>query len=194
MGPLGYLGSVDFGSFASGAQIACLTDGANTARISSTAPNQVLTIFGNNLAGSALTFDGLAGTVLYDSPSQVNIVVPRAVSGRTSTILRVSQDNAIEVPVTAQAPSLFADLSNIEADCVNCYRLVARNADGSFNSRDNPAQLGSVVSIYLNSVGDATFIASLEGKPAEIVNGTAENEYVNRADIRLPVITLRPPQ
>lgn len=189
-GPFAYLGSVDFGSFTTGAQISCVTDGADIARISSVALNQVLTIFGSNLAGSAVTFDDVAGTVLYDSPSQVNIVVPRTVSGQTSTILRVSPGNAIEVPITAQAPSLFADLSNIEADCVNCFRLVARNSDGTVNSRDNPAQIGSVVSIYLNDARDATITASVEGNPAQIISVKAENAYVTRADIQLPVAAI----
>jgi len=93
-------------------------------------------------------------------------------------------------------PGLFVDLSNIEADCVNCYRLVARNPDGSFNSRDNPVHVGSVVSIYVNGVTDPTssFAASVEGNPAELVSITAENEYVIRADIRLPVATILFPQ
>lgn len=195
-GPLAYLGSVDFGSFTGGAEISCVTDGANTARVTSVAPNQVLTIFGNGLEGSAMTFDGAAATVLYNSPSQVNLVVPRTISGRTSTIFRVSPESALEIPVSAQMPSLFVDLSNIEGDCVNCYRLVARNADGSFNSRDNPAHLDSVVSIYLNGVPDGTssLAASVEGNPAEIVGITAENEYVVRADIRLPVASIVSPQ
>ena len=160
------------------------------------APNQVLTVFGHDLDGAAMTFDGEPATVLYNSPAQVNLVAPRFIGGRTSTVLRVSPDSAMEVPVIAQMPSLFADLGNLEADYVNCYRLIAHNPDGSFNSRDNPAKVGSVVSVYLNGVTDpaSSFGTFVEGKPAELVGLTAENEYVMRADVRLPMLAIRPQQ
>src|SRR5204862_3935398 len=66
--PGAYLSAADF-SASSPLQIACVVDGGNLMHAGTVAPNQLLTIFGSNLTGAAVTFDGNPAQILYSSAS-----------------------------------------------------------------------------------------------------------------------------
>jgi uncharacterized protein (TIGR03437 family) len=75
------------------------------------APGEIVSIFGTNL-NQSVTFDGIPATLVYFSPSQVNVTVPYQVAGETSTQLVVGQYAISAVPVTLDvapaAPGIFA--------------------------------------------------------------------------------------
>jgi uncharacterized protein (TIGR03437 family) len=75
------------------------------------APGEIVSIFGTNLDKN-VTFDGIPATLVYFSPTQVNVTVPYQVAGQTSTQLVVGQYAISAVPVTLNvapaAPGIFA--------------------------------------------------------------------------------------
>jgi hypothetical protein len=74
--------------------------------------------------------------------------------------------------MVARAPSAFLDLEQVDRfqSGVSCrgatyspaYPPIARNEDGSLNTCETPASPGSVVTLYLNGVGLAAPVASLQ--------------------------------
>ena len=71
----------------------------------SVAPGEIISIFGTNLTAN-VTFDGAPATLVFASPTQVNITVPYSVSGPTS-VLQMGA-SSIQVQVAPSAPGIFA--------------------------------------------------------------------------------------
>jgi uncharacterized protein (TIGR03437 family) len=100
-----------------------------------------------SLAGVQVLFNGAAAPLLYVSDSQINAVVPQAVTPNSSTVQIVS--NGVTSPgfpatvVTAE-PEVFQNPDTTAA---------AVNQDGSVNSAANPAKVGSIVSIWATGAG-----------------------------------------
>jgi uncharacterized protein (TIGR03437 family) len=69
------------------------------------APGEIITIFGTNLVNT-VAFDEAPATLVYFSPTQVNVVVPYSVAGPTTT-LKIAT-TSIQLPITASAPGIFA--------------------------------------------------------------------------------------
>lgn len=69
------------------------------------APGEIISIFGSNLTGS-VSFDGVAATLVFASPGQVNVTVPYTVSGSTTSMQMGS--TSVQLPVTPAAPGIFA--------------------------------------------------------------------------------------
>jgi uncharacterized protein (TIGR03437 family) len=72
------------------------------------APGEIITIFGTNLTGN-VTFDGAPATLIFSSPTQVNVTVPYSVSGPT-TVLQMGTSSA-QLQVASSAPGIFAAAS-----------------------------------------------------------------------------------
>jgi uncharacterized protein (TIGR03437 family) len=96
------------------------------------------------LAGTKVTFDGVAAPLLSVAAGKIVCIAPFALANRSTTSMRV--DTPDGVSNTVLLPSIG---SNIEA-------LVAVNADGSANSREHPAAPGSVITIYGAGFGAMT--------------------------------------
>jgi uncharacterized protein (TIGR03437 family) len=150
---------------------------------------EVLAIFGSNLGpsagvpaavgsdgkfpftlgGTAVTFDGVAAPLIYVSDKQLDVIVPYAVAGKTSSVLKIVSSTAttsLAVGVAATAPALFT------YDGSGAGQLAALNQDGSVNSPSQPAAPGSVVVLFATGGGafDKTFpdglvLGSDLGKP-----------------------------
>jgi uncharacterized protein (TIGR03437 family) len=69
------------------------------------APGEIVSIFGTNLSGNA-TFDGTPATLVFASPTQVNVTVPYSVTGPT-TVLQIGA-NSVQLNVAPSAPGIFA--------------------------------------------------------------------------------------
>jgi len=114
------------------------------------APGSYAVLFGLNLQGATVTFNGLAATVVYSSPTQINLIVPAALNGQqnAAVIAKVngSVSNSFTVALAQNAPGIFNP------------GIV--NADGSVNSATHPATRGNFVSVYLTGLalanGNAT--------------------------------------
>jgi len=189
-----YLSGVDFTQSAgSGPQIACLLDAGNLLHSGPIAANQLLTIMGSNLGadtGVSVTFDGNLAQLLYSSPLQINLVVPATVSQAKSTVVQVTVNGAAsatrQLPVIASNPELFADTSQATA-CNTGLAPLALNSDGSRNSCQNPAKLGSVISFFVHGNPPCLcFDAAFGEVSAPVVNVVSLTSYLTRVDVQLP--------
>jgi uncharacterized protein (TIGR03437 family) len=134
------------------------------------APDELISIFGSNFGATALQtnapvnnslssslgrtkvlFNSLAGAITAVTANQINVFVPYQFAGGSSVNVAVEVDDVISQPVTiplaATAPGLFT------ADSSGTGELAALNQDGSVNSAVNPAQRGSVISLFGTGAG-----------------------------------------
>jgi uncharacterized protein (TIGR03437 family) len=142
------------------------------------APGELVTIFGANLGPSAgapsllngdlvanaidgtqVTFGGIAAPLLFASSSQINAVVPFGVTGSTTQVQVLQQNQPIAsttVDVQPASPALFA------FNASGGGQGAILNQDLTVNSRTNPAAPGSVVVLY-GTGGGLTMPASMDG-------------------------------
>ncbi|HYP07157.1 MAG TPA: hypothetical protein VER03_13075 [Bryobacteraceae bacterium] len=156
---------------------ACLVNAGSFA-VSNVAPGQIMTIFGSNLvvrppaiaepannrfpfelAGTRITVGGIPAPMLYSSSDQINFVVPWSIATNTQSL-----EICVSTPTTSRclpstptpvAPGIFGIL----------------NQDGSVNSQQAPAAVGSIVSVYTTGLGpigdlppDGTITVLLSGR------------------------------
>ena len=171
--PGAYLGAVNFSASQppSGTpQIGCIVDAADLQPAGPIVPYQLLTIFGNglgpatpvvatddsttSLGGVSVTFGSLPAPLLYVSPNQINLAVP-LVQEESSTVMEVTVNGLssppLQFPVTQANPSLFVVPGSYNSQFEE-FEALALNADGSTNSVNNPAPLGSVISVFVNAL------------------------------------------
>lgn len=123
--------------------------------------------YGTALAGTRVLFDGTPAPVLYAQYGQVNLVAPMAISGKTTTMVRVevqgqaTPDTTINVWKTV--PGFFTK------NQVGGGPAIALNQDGTPNSPENPAARGSVISLLMT--GQDTDPALRDGQVASAVSG-----------------------
>jgi uncharacterized protein (TIGR03437 family) len=99
----------------------------------------LVTIFGFNLPASPqVTFSGVAATVLYASPTQINIQVPFENVNSTVAVIGALGSVTLQLP-GGQSLGIFTS---------DGMHAAALNQDGSVNSFVNPALMGSVVTLY----------------------------------------------
>lgn len=136
---------------------------------STIAPGELVTIFGNSigpstasgavldaqgkiataLGGFTVSFDGDPAPLLYASQGQVNAVVPFALAGKSTTVMRVATPSAANytatLPVSAAAPAIFMIGTSGQGAILN--------GDYAVNSAAHPAARGAYISIYATGSG-----------------------------------------
>ncbi len=139
--------------------IAGVTNAASGA-VTTLVAGSLATVYGTNLAGSQLTvlFNNQPATVVYQGPTQINLIVPTALAGLTSAQLTVTANGITSAPypvkLSAFAPAIFPG--------------AILNQDATPNGPNNEAALGSVLQIFLTGAGNGTLTATLTGQPAGI--------------------------
>ncbi len=134
------------------------------------APGEIIAIFGSglgpasaagavldaqgriatSLAGVTLTFDGISAPLLYVQAKQINAIVPFEISGKQHTVAQLKYNgttsNAARLWVADASPGIFTmgGLGN---------QVAAFNQDGTLNSPTNPAEQGSIVSMWATGLG-----------------------------------------
>src|ERR1039458_8316353 len=126
-GSNGSLASIDFSA---SSRLACLTDPADAAQLSSVAPGQLISLFGADLAPAApynptggvaqssntfgVFFNGIPAPILYSSAQQINVQVPYEIAGAGTVEMQIlSQQIANPVSetrtlgVVARQPAIF---------------------------------------------------------------------------------------
>lgn len=108
---------------------------------------------GTNLAGVRVLFDGIAAPVLYAQSYQVNAVVPFSIVPKANVQVQVEfngrPSDPVPIAMTEAAPAVFL----LDQPSPYGGRAAALNQDGSINSADNAATLGSVVTLYITGAG-----------------------------------------
>jgi uncharacterized protein (TIGR03437 family) len=76
--------------------------------------------------------------ILYSGDQQINAVVPSGVAGQTTARVRIGSSPDFHAAVLPAIPQIFAP---------------ALNQDGTVNSFENPAPVGSVMTIWVTGFG-----------------------------------------
>jgi len=211
--PGAYLGAVDFSAPqppAGTPQIGCFVDAADLEPAGPVAPYQLLTIFGTGLGpakaeaapdnatttlgGVTVSFGSIAAPLLYVSANQINVAVPLIPVNPAGTVMQVTVSGVssprLRFAVTSANPSLFVMPESYQTSSQE-FVVVALNADGSVNSSTNPAQPGSVISVFLNGLS-ADPRVRLEPPRLyteggwSVTNYSQTNEFVLKVDLRVP--------
>ncbi|MGC9948249.1 MAG: hypothetical protein ABSF64_17935 [Bryobacteraceae bacterium] len=100
--------------------------------------------FTSSLGGYTVTFDGIPAPLLYLGPTQINAIVPSEIRGQDFTHLQIlTPTGTVDGPTLAlrQAqPYIFQNSAT--------GLSAALNQDGTLNSQQNPAKLGSIVTVF----------------------------------------------
>ncbi len=110
--------------------------------------------FAAQLAGTAVSFNGIAAPILYTSSTQVAAVVPYTLTGTTAQVTvsyRGETSAAFDLPVAPSAPGIFT------SNQTGAGQAAAINAiDGTVNSAANPVKIGGYISLYATGEGQST--------------------------------------
>ena len=110
------------------------------------------------LASTRVLIDGRPASMLFAQDGQVNFVASFAIEPRTMAEIRVETAEGLSapwrLPVSGSHVGLFSSEGFGRGD------LVALNQDGSLNTEENPAEIGSVVSVF--GVGAGTMSPPME--------------------------------
>jgi uncharacterized protein (TIGR03437 family) len=132
---------VAFDPTAAAPPIACILDSADLKPVTSIAPGELLTIFGERLSGSvvapnpgqfpssldgvSITLNGIASPLLYVGPQQINFQAPFEIAGATqaniafaSTQLNLSDSRTL--PVVPSNPVAFLDTVTQLSSIMSC--------------------------------------------------------------------------
>jgi uncharacterized protein (TIGR03437 family) len=97
------------------------------------------------LAGTTVFFDGIPAPILYVDQTEVRTIIPFRTANQPGTVLKVLyqgvSSNAIVLQSHTAAPALFTLAGGVG-------QAAALNQDFSANSTKNPAQKGSVITLY----------------------------------------------
>lgn len=130
-------------------------------------PAQVVTgsigtdgLYGKQLDGVTVSFNGVAAPLLYVWGTQVSAIVPYEISGVSAQVVvgwHGQTTAALSVPVASSVPGLFTwDSSGKGA-------AAAVNQDQSFNTTVSPAHIGDVIALFGTGEGQ-TSPGGLDGK------------------------------
>ena len=132
------------------------------------APGEIITLFGSGigpasaqqplgsasstlLAGSRVLFDGTPAPLLYAAPNQINAIVPYRVDGKTTTQLEVESQGQVIAGLPLSVATAVPAIFTLGATGVGPGAVL--NQDSSLNSPLNPADRGSVVSVFATGAG-----------------------------------------
>jgi trimeric autotransporter adhesin len=111
--------------------------------------------FPTSVAGTSVTFNGIAAPLLYISPTQINAIVPFALAGQTSAQIAVRRLNlttpTFTVPLQNTSPAIFTAAQTGTGQGA----ILQQGSDGTFsyNSSDNPAAAGVGLEIFATGMG-----------------------------------------
>lgn len=168
------------------ARTACVVDAASFGSTARLVPGQLVTLFGRELgpaeavsfdtetgraplelAGVRVLFDGLPAPVLYAGEGQVNVVAPFSLPESGIVQMTIERNGEVSgrraLAATRRSPQVFGG--------------AVINDDGTVNSRTNPAELGSVVSVFLNGLGRA----------AGVADGVVSRPPLGRLDLKVEI-------
>lgn len=106
---------------------------------------------GSSLAGVQVTFNGVAGTLLYVSSTQINVIVPYEIAGQGSTTIVVSNQGVLSTGIVQ--PVGIASLGLFTDNATGSGQAAAVNSNYAYNTPATPALQGSYISVYATGGG-----------------------------------------
>ena len=107
--------------------------------------------FGTQVAGTSVTFNGVAAPVIYTSAGQAAAIVPYEIAGAAMAQVVVKSpggvSSAFSVPVAAAAPSFFSQNGS------GTGQIAAVNGNGVLNDAAHPVPIGGFISLYATGEG-----------------------------------------
>lgn len=172
---------------------------------SSVAPGEIVAIFGQNLgpasvatnsfgdpaasgaqlAGTEVTFNGIAAPLVYASTGSIAAIVPFEIAGSGTATMSVTYNgqaaSSQNVNVVSAAPGLFS------ADSSGSGPGAILNSDFTLNTASNPAKAGSFVVLYATG-GGQTNPPSTSGAIAATAMPLAQNVAVTFGGVAADVL------
>jgi uncharacterized protein (TIGR03437 family) len=164
---------------------------AASLRVDKLVPGSLGTLKGERLGGAvvSVTFDGIVATLLFQSDTQINLLVPAQLAGRPVAQMQVTRDGIANtgqlVTLSPTAPGIFPG--------------GILNQDGFPNAPNNPALVGSIFQVFATGlplpgqgkitakIHDREIEVPLYGGPAPGLNGVQQVNFAIPAD--LPAMT-----
>jgi trimeric autotransporter adhesin len=112
-------------------------------------------LIATQVAGTQVFFDGTPAPIIYAWGPAVCVIVPYEITGGSTQVTVTYQgrtSSAIAVPVAGSAPGIFT--WGLLSSAVG--PALAVNQDGSLNSVDNPARIGTVITFYATGEGQTS--------------------------------------
>jgi len=110
----------------------------------------------NNLANVQVFFDGRPAPLLLVTPGQINAIAPFEISGKTTTMVQVQNNdvwsNPVMLSVTPSSPAFFTLTQNGKGQ-VAALNVNQKDGSVSVNSSSNAAPRGSIVTLYATGAG-----------------------------------------
>jgi uncharacterized protein (TIGR03437 family) len=141
------------------------------------------TVYGN----TTVMIGGIAASLLYVSPSQINVVVPYGVAGQKTAdvvVTRYGQSTTpLTVPVQDTSPAIFTATQNGSGQgaILNVPPNPSALSLYTYNGMDNPAAKGSVIVLFATGAGvwnppvqDGTVslaVTNFQAKPVSLTVG-----------------------
>ncbi len=187
-----------------GVSISSVVNGASLAS-GPVAPGEVVVIFGSglgpaqlitsqlgnggtapaNLAGTTVLFNGAPAQILYTWATQVAVIAP-AITGSNAQVVVQYQAQAsgpYSVSVASATPGLFT------MNSAGAGQAAAVNQDGSLNGSNDPAKVGTIISLFATGVQTSNLTATIGGKSAMIVSSNIEPNSaggVTQLNVQIP--------
>ncbi|MEO8596105.1 MAG: SBBP repeat-containing protein [Candidatus Solibacter sp.] len=102
------------------------------------------------LGGVQVLFDGEPAPIVSVAPGRVVCVAPDSLAGKSWVALQIAVHGTLS---NVQMTEIAADRALLTRDGSGAGAAFAHNADGSINSKDNPAPTNSVVTLYVTGAG-----------------------------------------
>jgi uncharacterized protein (TIGR03437 family) len=140
---------------------------AANGNVSTLVPGSFASVYGTGFSGNnvTVTFDGAPANLVYKSATQINLLVPDTLAGKSTSQLAVSVDGQTSTPSTVNlataAPAIFTN--------------GVLNQDNTVNSTNNPAARNSTLQIFL------TGLPPVSGAVVNIGNTTLQSVFSGQA-------------
>jgi len=115
------------------------------------APGSLVSLFGNNLNGATVHFDGISAFVFYSSSSQLNLQVPWELHGKSSTSVTVTANSITSLPQAVAVGLADPGIFSLGAPQGGQGAIV--NLAGVVVGAKSPAQAGDYLQVYANGLG-----------------------------------------
>jgi uncharacterized protein (TIGR03437 family) len=148
-------------------------------------PGSIATLTGTQFSSQniSVTFNGLPSQVLFSNATQINLIVPAGLAGKTSAQLVVTVNGSASAPLTV----------NLAAFGPGIFTNGIANQDNSVTSAQQPAAPGSVIQIYATGLSGTGVITANIGTevvtepyyagPAPGIPGVQQIDLILPADL-----------